>query len=192
MMVNAAMDNGHGLLEQSILLELVRINQRSHKTSMCRQIRAAAGRRRHRRRAGRFWTGNAPIAGLSSQRRQIICMSTPSLGSFRSSLLLTRRKWCVQLTIDEEISQDAGWRPGQSICPTLDAGRYFLVDEHAAAHNEIASIFVMRSTATMVQHALKACLEDEQGISGGLDVPVPGRYTGRRSCARVHPACLAA
>lgn len=94
-----------------------------------------------------------------------------SSGFLHGALLLPRRKWLVQFTVNKEVAQNATGTPGDSIGPAFDAGCVLLIDEDAATAHEMTPFSVVRAARYVMQDTGQACLEEDQGVLSGCDIP---------------------
>ena len=184
-MLNIVQGHRHRLLQQSAFFEFVGVNQRPDQASVDFFVGSGIvvpleGGCFGRLRGERFVILEEGSTGVRLGCWIRLTGSGRSGISLGGPLLLTWGKGTVELTIDEEVGQDATGGPGNAVGPAFDARRGLLVDENIAADDECVALPIMGPARAMLQDALKAGLEDEQGILGSFDVTVPSRDTGRR------------
>ena len=100
--------------------------------------------------------------GVAARRRRGVgfAWSRRPLAPLGRSFFFAWGKGAVELTVDEEIGQDATRRPGNPVRPSLDAGRRLLVDKDIAAHDQLIALPVVWTARTVMQDPLKARLKD--------------------------------
>lgn len=175
--------DGHGFLEQSILLEFIGIHERPNKSAIRVLILVCLDAR-----VGRLGRERPAFVGDGCRRRARgvgLAWLDRSLATLRGSLLFPRGEGAVELAIYQKICQNSTWAPWYSVGPSLDARRGLFVHEHIPTDDELISFTVVRSTETVGKRAGKTCLENEEGIFCCLNVTAPCRCT-RRCLAGVH------
>ena len=70
----------------------------------------------------------------------------------------------------QKVAKDPTWTPYKAICPSLYPALVLVKDEHCSALYH-APFPLYQSACNSRDHASSRCLEYEQGIKGGLDVP---------------------
>lgn len=168
----------HGLFEQTVLFELVGIHQGANQTSVA--ILIGVFLQLNARGLGREGISGI-IVGFAGRLGRGIWLAglEVSLAPFGRSLLLAGGKGAVELSVYEEIRQDPTRAPWYPICPSLDPGSGFLVHKDVSTYDQLAPFTVMRSSEAVGQGTGEACLEDDQCVLSGLDMPSPCWHTCR-------------
>ena len=179
----------HRLLQQPVLLELVRIYERADKTAIGILVRAIilfilGGVRGFRPGERSAFVGRR--GGICTRRVWVAGLERP-LTPLRRSLLLAGRERTVELAVDEEIGENAARAPGNAIRPSLNAGCSLFVHKDVAAHDELVALSVVRTAETVGQGAAEARFKNDQRVFSGLDVAPPCGHT-RRGLAHTHIA----
>ncbi len=187
MMLDIVDHHRHRLFQQSVLLELVRVDQRTQQPSIRIFIETLLRLQpRCRRRYGR--ESIVFITGASFGRTRggiwISGLGRP-LPSLCRPFLLPRGKWVVQLPVDEKIGQDPTGTPRDPVRPSFDARRGLFVHKHVAADDELVPLAVVRPAKNVRESAGETGFEYDQGIFGRFDMPAPCWDT-RRGLAGVH------
>ena len=177
MMGDTSDGHTHGLLHQSRVLEAVGIHQRTDKGPFdLRLMCPVTSKRAGTRCRGRGVTLTV-MSGVGLSRSGGGHRST--VGLFHGPFLLAGRERLLELTVDEEVAENATGTPGDTIGPAFDTGRVLLVDEDTATADEMASFAVVRSAGDMMEDTGQAGFEEDEGILGGRDIAGEGGFQHR-------------
>ena len=177
MMGDAGDGHTHGLLHESRVLEAVGIHQRPDEGPLDLRLMCPVTSKRGRARCRGRGVTLTVMSGVGLSRSGGGHGST--VGLFHGPFLLTGRERLLELTVDEEVAEEATGTPGDTIGPAFDTRRVLLVDEDTATADEMASFAVVGSAGDMVEDTGQAGFEEDQGILGGRDIAGEGGFQHR-------------
>lgn len=155
------------LLDQAVLLEGIRVDQRAHQRSL------RVGRLTRAHDVADCCKGGAVTLAIGTVGPVDAAIALLLL--LESPLLLSGGERLLQLAVDEEVAEDAAGAPGDAVGPALDARGMLFVDEDVSAGNEVLAFAVMGAARNVRDAALQASLKEDGRIHGGGYMAIEGR-----------------
>jgi hypothetical protein len=161
--------HAHGLLDQTVGFEAIRVNKGSNQRPL-HLVGWPVWREWSWRRRGWIGMRSAVRPGV---RFTGTARSSPTV-LLHGPFLLAGWKWFIKLPVDQKVTQNAARTPGDPIRPPLDSRRIFFVDENAAAADQHIPLAIMRPSRNMRELAGETCFKEDKCIVSG------GNVTGER------------